>query len=272
MQCSWRFRRQSATSRSRSPNLEAVFLLADSGALRDEHPQALLHRARAPLRLPEFFARMHGQLQQHKGSLNAWCYPLLKLKQELSESKDKLNVLKGQTEDHDREVSLMTKRWEDRYSAAQAESMALKSKREELQKELTEMRNELRSEVGASPLHTAAGDSHTEIVRMLLERGADVDKATTDGGATPLYTAAELGRTEIVRILLEHRADVDKATSSCGTTPLIIIGSACADGEGAGVRHVTARTRGAAVARAANRARFRVGGFGKRRKRSARRG
>lgn len=40
-------------------------------------------RALAPLALPEVFARMHGQLQQQKDALNAWCYPLLKLKQEL---------------------------------------------------------------------------------------------------------------------------------------------------------------------------------------------
>ena len=37
----------------------------------------LLSRATEGLNLPEVFARMHGSLQQHKDSLNAWCYPLL---------------------------------------------------------------------------------------------------------------------------------------------------------------------------------------------------
>ena len=43
----------------------------------------LIQRALAPLALPEVFARMHGQLQQQKDSVNAWCYPLLKIKTEL---------------------------------------------------------------------------------------------------------------------------------------------------------------------------------------------
>ena len=45
--------------------------------------EELKQRALAPLALPEVFARMHGQLQQQKDSINAWCYPLLKLKQEV---------------------------------------------------------------------------------------------------------------------------------------------------------------------------------------------
>ena len=45
---------------------------------------------------------------------------------------------------------------------------------------------------------------------MLLERGADIDKAK-DGGATPLCIASQQGDVDVVSVLLEQGADVDKA-------------------------------------------------------------
>ena len=50
-------------------------------------------------------------------------------------------------------------------------------------------------------------------VKILIESGADVDKATTDDGTTPLYTACSKGHVDIVKLLLEGGADVDKATT-----------------------------------------------------------
>ena len=44
---------------------------------------ALLARGLQPLGLPKAFSNVHGQIMQYKDSLNAWCYPLLKLKAEL---------------------------------------------------------------------------------------------------------------------------------------------------------------------------------------------
>ena len=42
---------------------------------------------------------------------------------------------------------------------------------------------------------------------MLLERGADVNKARDDG-ATPLFLASHIGHVEVVRMLLEQGADI----------------------------------------------------------------
>ena len=64
---------------------------------------------------------------------------------------------------------------------------------------------------------------------MLLEQGADVDKAADDG-TTPLIVASQNGQgyevsgkhhVHVVRILLKHGADVDK-TADDGRTPLYI--------------------------------------------------
>jgi ankyrin repeat protein len=64
------------------------------------------------------------------------------------------------------------------------------------------------SQHGSTPLYTAVVQGELEIVRMLLEAGADPNKESaghTDG--TPLCAAASWGRTEVVRLLLWHGAD-----------------------------------------------------------------
>ena len=51
---------------------------------------------------------------------------------------------------------------------------------------------------------------HVDVVRVLLEGGADIDKAIDDG-ATPLFIASQQGHVEVVRALVEGGADIDKA-------------------------------------------------------------
>ena len=63
---------------------------------------------------------------------------------------------------------------------------------------------------GATPLFIAAQNGHLDVVRHLVEVGADKDKARDDG-ATPLYIAAENGHLDVVRHLVEVGADKDKA-------------------------------------------------------------
>ena len=63
---------------------------------------------------------------------------------------------------------------------------------------------------GDTLLYMAVQNSCIEIVKMLIEVGADVDKADK-GGRTPLYWAAFNGRTEIAKMLIEAKADVNKA-------------------------------------------------------------
>jgi ankyrin repeat protein len=54
---------------------------------------------------------------------------------------------------------------------------------------------------------------HEAVVRLLLEKGADIDR-TTGSGRTALHLAAMSGHLAVVRLLLEKGADVDGTTSN----------------------------------------------------------
>jgi hypothetical protein len=68
-----------------------------------------------------------------------------------------------------------------------------------------------------TPLGTAATFAATEIVRVLLNNGADTER-TSDHGNTPLHSAAANGNREIVELLLAHGASA-AATTADGKTP-----------------------------------------------------
>jgi hypothetical protein len=55
------------------------------------------------------------------------------------------------------------------------------------------------------------------------ECGADVNSRADDGGFTPLRQASENGALEVVRLLLEHGADVE-AVNGDGETALQVVG------------------------------------------------
>ncbi len=57
-----------------------------------------------------------------------------------------------------------------------------------------------------APLHAASASRHLEIVRALLEGGANPN-ARQQGGFTPLHAAAQNGDAEIARLLIEKGAD-----------------------------------------------------------------
>jgi len=61
---------------------------------------------------------------------------------------------------------------------------------------------------GGSPLNYAAFGGHVDVVRMLLERGADVGSKDSTGTAA-LWRAAAGGHDSVVTLLLEHGADVN---------------------------------------------------------------
>ena len=69
-------------------------------------------------------------------------------------------------------------------------------------------------------LHDAIEEGDEELVRMLVEAGADVDVAGWME-ETPLHAAIEKGNVEIVRILVEAGADVNKP-GWMGQTPLAL--------------------------------------------------
>lgn len=74
---------------------------------------------------------------------------------------------------------------------------------------------------GRTPLYAACDRGFTDIVKVLLDVGADVEIGTTDNDRTPLYVAAQRGHTAIVRMLLDS-ADPNHPKSDTGATPLSI--------------------------------------------------
>jgi len=72
---------------------------------------------------------------------------------------------------------------------------------------------------GDTALMWASMYGHIEVVKLLLEAGADVNAKTIDGD-TALKWASDYGHTEIVKLLLEAGADVN-AKDKWGNTALV---------------------------------------------------
>ena len=68
---------------------------------------------------------------------------------------------------------------------------------------------------GQTALMWAAAENHTDVVRALVEAGADV-KVRSNGGFTPFLFAIRAGRTEAVRALLELGADPNEIDPDAG--------------------------------------------------------
>jgi ankyrin repeat protein len=83
-----------------------------------------------------------------------------------------------------------------------------------------------RDKDGYTPLSVASRGRHCKggsVVRLLLDRGADVNSRADKDGTTPLHEASGNGALEVVRVLLEHGADVE-AVNGDGKTPLQVVG------------------------------------------------
>lgn len=74
---------------------------------------------------------------------------------------------------------------------------------------------------GYTPLHYAVRSSSVQLVRLLIDAGANVNAQTSAGKATPLHRAVTRGRPETVKLLLEKGADPKKRDVD-GKTPLHI--------------------------------------------------
>ncbi len=70
---------------------------------------------------------------------------------------------------------------------------------------------------GNTPLHEATSYGYTEVVKLLLEKGADLN-AKNEFGSTPMLLAVINGKKYIVRLLLEKGVDVN--AKNRGHTPL----------------------------------------------------
>jgi uncharacterized protein len=93
------------------------------------------------------------------------------------------------------------------------------------------------TDFGFTALHVAATAGHLQVVRLLIDGGADVDRRGPHGVSrvSPLFQA--IGWPKIMEALLDAGANVDGATMQ-GVTPLM---SAAAFGEMESVRLLLAR-------------------------------
>lgn len=71
--------------------------------------------------------------------------------------------------------------------------------------------------VGYTALHVAALFGKTEIVRLLIVAGSDVN-APDSSGSTPLHLSASIGSVDVVRLLLDNGAELN-AVNNFGLTP-----------------------------------------------------
>ncbi|XP_063404198.1 ankyrin-1-like [Mytilus trossulus] len=63
-------------------------------------------------------------------------------------------------------------------------------------------------DIGASPLFIACQNGHTEVVKMLINNKADINKCR-DTGESPLYMACQKGHTKVVQMLINNKADIN---------------------------------------------------------------
>jgi ankyrin repeat protein len=79
----------------------------------------------------------------------------------------------------------------------------------------------VRSDDGSTALILAAEEGHEDVVKALLDKGADINLQSKDG-STALILAAEEGHAEIVKALLGKGADINVQCDDDGSTALIL--------------------------------------------------
>ena len=100
------------------------------------------------------------------------------------------------------------------------------------------------NENGRTPLFVACFKGHVGAARLLLDKGADVNRAVKNW--TPLYVACLAGHVDVAQLLLERSAEIDRADED-GETPLDVAKSQGHDAVVALLEeHISSKSRGAA--------------------------
>ena len=63
--------------------------------------------------------------------------------------------------------------------------------------------------IGDTALQNATAFNRTDVIKRLVDEGADVNRQTRYGKDTPLHYAARKNNTEAVRLLLDNGADIN---------------------------------------------------------------
>ena len=80
-----------------------------------------------------------------------------------------------------------------------------------------------------TPLHAAARKNNTEIMELLISKGADIEATVPDFKFTPLFDAAMFGKKEAIQLLIQKGAKVNAKTLA-GETPVdFALGTEAAD-------------------------------------------
>lgn len=81
---------------------------------------------------------------------------------------------------------------------------------------------DLKNDAISIAMWLASQAGHTDIVRLLLERGARVNAMEATDGRTALWQASQGGHMETVKLLLENGAKIETRSLRTGATPLFI--------------------------------------------------
>jgi ankyrin repeat protein len=82
------------------------------------------------------------------------------------------------------------------------------------------VQQERRIRKNQSPLPRAAANGHEVVVKLLLEKGAELEAKDSNYGQTALSWAAEKEHEAVVKLLLENNAELETKSNS-GWTPLL---------------------------------------------------
>src|ERR1700719_3988977 len=73
---------------------------------------------------------------------------------------------------------------------------------------------------GRTPLSWAAQNGHEGVMKLLLDKNADIESKDIEYGQKPLSWAASSGHEAVVKLLLDGYADIEPKAEYYGQTPL----------------------------------------------------